>query len=246
MKVVGLESNMVCSLCEWQGIWWSGACPTTSIWTELSSSRWPAAPTGSPATSCMYGGNVCLFNPCQKSVTVCSPPLPPLCFAPWLDISVKAPTLGWPVSRTCLWRASWSEGRGWSLWEFCLPPTPCSTATCTSWRIKSGKTYKTYCPVCVCVCVCVSVLVYPILLPVHHPLCILFTLFLSHTSMFAVVFVCAHLPSSLPCSNFFSSIKHEPRVPVTSIVAGAHLHAVFCMKSKRGSGRSLDSLSSLQ
>lgn len=64
---------------------------------------------------------------------------PPLsCFAPRLDISVKAATLGWPVLPTCLWRVSWSEERGWSLWGFCVPPTLCFTATCTSWRTKSG------------------------------------------------------------------------------------------------------------
>lgn len=57
----------------------------------------------------------------------------------WLDISVKAITSVWPVLPTCPSRASWSEERGWSLWEFCLRPTLCCIATCTSWRTKSGK-----------------------------------------------------------------------------------------------------------
>lgn len=37
-----------------QVTWWSFACLTTSTWTALSSSPWPAVPTGSPATSCRY------------------------------------------------------------------------------------------------------------------------------------------------------------------------------------------------
>lgn len=76
-------------------------------------------------------------------------------FCLWPDISVKDVTLGSPVLPTCLWRVSWSEERGWSLWEFCLPPTLCFTATCTSLRTKSGKA----CWVCqsfsFCPCFCV-------------------------------------------------------------------------------------------
>lgn len=38
----------------WQVTWLSFACLTTSTWTVLNSSRWPAVPTGSPMTSCTY------------------------------------------------------------------------------------------------------------------------------------------------------------------------------------------------
>ena len=55
-----------------------------------------------------------------------------------LAISERGPSLAWPASPTCLWKASWSVAPGWNPWASSLHPTPCCTGTCTSWRTKSG------------------------------------------------------------------------------------------------------------
>lgn len=141
---------------------------------ELNSSRLPAVPIGSPATSCKYPNQSRSIKSSRlnanKSVGLCVL----LLIFVLLDISVKAVTSAWPVSPTCQWRASWSEGRGWSLWEFCLPPTLCFTATCPSWRTKSGKTC------------CVS-----LLLSVFFLICILFPLFISPPDcVYRLLFMC--------------------------------------------------------
>lgn len=168
---------------------------------------------------------------------------PVFCFAPRLDISGKAVTSGWPVLLTCLWRASWSEERGWSLWEFCLPPTLCSTATCTSWRTKSGKTH---CVSCVCESFSFSLLFISYVVPFTPPyLYSVYLIYFSPNRVGRFLSVCPP-PVLASLLKFFSSIKHEPRASVTAIITGAHLHAVFVWSLKHGSGRSLDGLSSLQ
>lgn len=53
--------------------------------------------------------------------------------------SARAPTLAWPASPTCRWRARRRGAPGWSQWGSSRRPTPCSTATWASWSIRSGK-----------------------------------------------------------------------------------------------------------
>lgn len=67
---------------------------------------------------------------------------------------------------------------------------------------------------------------------VSHPIYILFTVFICDTTLLRVSLSCAYLLSLLLCSNVFSSIKHEPRVPVTAAVTGAHIHAAFVLSRR--------------
>lgn len=78
-----------------------------------------------------------------------------------------------------------------------------------------------------CVCVCVFL----ILSPAHHLIYVLFTLFISHTTVFTAFISCAYLQSLLPFC-YKKPLSHllnmnSVLVPVTAIVTGAHLHAVF-------------------
>lgn len=159
---------------------------------------------------------------------------------PLLDISVKATTSGWPVLPTCLLRASWSEERGWSLWEFCLLPTLCFTATCTSWRTKSGESAGSVCSYFCCwnLIFCFG------LYFLHQPVCILY-LFLTQLSSQFFFSLCANLH---PCFLFqmFSSIKHEPWFSVScSFCHKNSLMCCFSMESEHKAGRNLDSIFSL-
>lgn len=98
-----------------------------------------------------------------------------------------------------------------------------------------------------CVCVCVFL----ILSPAHHLIYVLFTLFISHTTVFTAFISCAYLQSLLPfCykkkNNPFSSIKYELSVsPSHSYRHRSPFTCGFCMKSKHRSGSGLDSLSFL-
>lgn len=81
------------------------------------------------------------------------------------------------------------------------------------------------CVSCVSVCVCKRALL-------CHLCTILFTFCLPYlfvTQPCCVFLSCAYLLSLLLCSNVFSSIKHEPRVPVTATVTRAHIHAAFVL-----------------
>lgn len=142
--------------------------------------------------------------------------LPP----PRPDTSARAATLAWRVSPTCLWRASWSEVPGWSRWGSCVPPTLCSTATCTSWRTKSGQTYPL---------VCLSILA-----PLLHPVC-------AQCTVFAAA-LCPHpILAPFSCCFFLPSIKHESRKPQLQLRSQTLVtHAATVWSRNR---RGLDSVS---